>query len=404
MRKTVPVLAWVVTIGWFGMQSLFPQSVEGDHIGFSLSGPGDLGGIVHQRGAVLCYGENEGTRLLFSEAGIAFMVGDVDGDGLEDLLENIDALHVADAAVPGAFHFSTAKDGAGVLDGDLFRFHETGGVDLYLSEADIVALVGSVDGNVDVDAFTLTPSGDRYFSFADKEESTLLSGSQPGVVEDGDILLWDAQGLVKVLHTEAEVSQMISNATGQNLKAGDVLGLSWDSKLGCLLFTVQSPSDHDASVFSTASGGSLVAGYDEASLGFNNTVEIDALSVLPTGSDLPALDIEPRRPAQGDSVSITVSKGVPAEAFYLFLSSARAGTVQPPYLGGFRYFALERNDPYFLLGVAQLPALTGAYNLDGIGEFYYTMPMDPTVVDIHIQAVDPNTWVFSHPVTMEYNQ
>ena len=83
-------------------------------------------------------------------------------------------------------------------------------------------------------------------------------------------------------------------SAGETLKIGDVLGLAYDAVNTALLFTVQSPSAYDATVFSDVNGGTLVPGFGEVSLGFANAVELDALSLLPNFKDMPSMTMEPR--------------------------------------------------------------------------------------------------------------
>ena len=149
-----------------------------------------------------------------------------------------------------------------------------------------IQAIGSTDGNVDVDAFTLTDQGVIYFSLADTESSSTLSGSQAGVVMDGAILRSDGQGNVSILYTEDDVDALLANALGGSPSAVDVQGLAWDAAQQRLLFTVQSPTSHDASVFTDQGGGALIPGYEEADLGFSGGIEMDALTLLPVMNDL----------------------------------------------------------------------------------------------------------------------
>ncbi|MFH1998093.1 MAG: hypothetical protein ABIK28_00365, partial [Planctomycetota bacterium] len=244
-----------------------------------------------------------------------------------------------------------------------------------------------------------------YFSFADNENSSLLPGGQPGQIRDGDILRIDTFGDIVVLYSEDDVSQMVATATGSSAAIGDVLSLAYDWTYNSLLFTVQSPSEYDATLFSDMDGGCFVPGYeDEANLGYSNAVEIDALSLLPTFSDMPCMELEPRYPQQGDTIKLTVSRGVPSSYFMLLLSGALAPMPNPPYAGGFGSLPLDVTHTFFTTYITQCCYLTGTFNLEGIGTYEQVLPMDPSAIDIYIQAVDPLNRIYSHPITLELNQ
>jgi hypothetical protein len=405
MKKSLRNLMGTLFITCLSIQAAGAQSIG--PVGFSLTGDGDLGGKTVMKEEVLHFSQGEAARLLFSKVGFAFMIGDLDGNGLEDLPGNVNAFHVeptASGPLPSSIFFSFSTDCCGMKDGDVIRFQDTGGLSVHLTEAHFATITGATDGNVDVDAFLLSPGGQTYFSFADNEDSTLLSGSQPGVIGDGAILRVDASGIASILYTEDDVSAMVSNALGKTYKAGDVLGLTVDPASSALLFTVQSPTDHDATIFSDMNGGMVVQGYDEASLGFSNQVEIDGLSLLPVMDDLPALEIEPRYPAQGDTITFTLSGGTPNEPFCLLISGGTVTSLVPPFLGGFGVILLDMTHPYFMAGFQGISNLSAYCNAKGTGMFQTTLPMYPAPLDIHIQAMVPLDRIFSHPITMEMNQ
>jgi hypothetical protein len=407
MREITTVFVLIFFFAGSYVQSALPQGIGDGRIGFSLSGSGDLNGNGMDREEILLFEEGMGSRILFANEGFAFMIGDVNGDGVEDVPSNVDALHVKatpQESLPSALLFSTSTNGFGVKDGDVVRFQNTGGVEIFMAESDFVTVTGASDGNVDVDAFSLSPAGEVYFSFADNEDSFLLSGSQPGIIEDGDILFIDGQGKASILYTEADVSDLVLNATGSSYKIVDVLSLCHDSVNQCLCFTVQSPSSYDGTVFTDANGGTLVTGYEEPDFGFSNAIELDALSLLPVYQDLRAFQIEPRYPDEGDTITLTLTGGEPSEPFFLLLSGAKTGASLPPYIGGYGVMMLDMDHPFFNAGLSGISNLTGFYNAGGVGQFVTTLPVYPDPVDIHLQAVDPEARVYAHPLTMEMNQ
>ena len=60
--------------------------------------------------------------------------------------------------------------GTPVLDGDVFLWNGTGQIDVQYPESLFESITGT--SAVDVDAFTIDPSGTLYFSFADDETTT----------------------------------------------------------------------------------------------------------------------------------------------------------------------------------------------------------------------------------------
>lgn len=383
------------------------SSIEGDCIAYSLTGTGDLNGKPISKELVVTYDETWGSRVLFSNEALACFMGDVDGDGLEDPPDNIDALHIEYGTSPEhltQLFLSLSKDECGMKDGDVFTFNGSGGIVPFLAEQDLIDLTGALDGNVDVDAFTRSPDGVIYFSFAENEDSSVLPAGQPGEIKDGDILRLATDNTLTVFYTEDEVKQIASTAAGSSVSTGDVLGLAFDTAYSCLLFSVQSPSQYDATVFSDMDGGTLVPGFDEAALGYDNAVEFDALSIVPVFNDMPCIELEPRYPQQGDAITLTLSRGTPGHPFFLLLSGALAATTNPPYAGGFGSLPLDVTHAFYMTYITQCSHLAGTFDASGTGAFGHTIPADPMVIDVFIQAVDPISRVYSHPITLELNQ
>jgi hypothetical protein len=221
-------------------------------------------------------------HVAWPSATLALLAGDGNGvQALHTLLNDVDALHLSNdgPTAAQALYVSMPVDQAGFLDGDVLRFGP-GGLEIYIPESFFVLLTGASDGNVDVDAFHEDPDGTLVFSFADNENSVVLSGDNPGVIGDGDVLVWDpATALATILYTESQINAMVSAALGVTTSTTDTTGLARDPASGELLFSVLSPTAEDATVFSTAGGGSRLAGHEEASFGFTGSPELDALTV-----------------------------------------------------------------------------------------------------------------------------
>jgi hypothetical protein len=133
-------------------------------------------------------------------------------------------------------------------------------------------------------------------------------------------------------------------------------------------------------------------------------VELDALTLLPSYGDMSSMEIEPRYPAQGDLITITLHGGTPSDPFYLLVSGDRASMLIPPFFGGFGAIMLDRDHPFFMAGLYGIMNLGGTMDPSGRGTYSTTLPMDPIVVDFHLQAWEPGAPLLSHPLTMEMNQ
>jgi len=406
MKKNIVFAAICFIFANLFTSAALPQT-SNEKIAFSLSGSGDLASYQVSKEEILIHDKTAGTRLLFSNEGIAFLTGDLNKNGIEDFPGNINALHFNPSngnPDPSDILFSASTNCCGVKDGDVVSFCEPEGLSVFMSESYFVTATGATDGNVDVDAFTIAPSGWIYFSFADNEKSSILSGSQPGVILDGAIIALNPAGGASIFYTEEDVSALVSHALGANISAGDLMGLTFDPTDNCLLFSVQSPSSHDASVFSDANQGEVVPDHDESLLGFASQVEMDALSLLPVFEDVRSLQIDPRYPASGDTIAITINGGAPFGIFFLLISGAKSTALPGPFYNGFGSILLDMNHSFFISGLMGIVGLSGQLDVNGVGTIIKTLPVDPYMLDFHIQAFEPLNRALSHPMTLEMNQ
>ncbi len=251
-----------------------------------------------------------------------FFAGDVSGNGEADPWNDVDAISVRrDALGVQEVFVSLLSDLGTMKDGDVLRLTGNGGMANLFTEDEVITAFGIVDGNVDVDAFHYGENGTHLLSFAETEDSTIVSSDNPGEIFDGAILSWNlATNEVAVVHSEAQIDQFVSQALGEGVATLDVLGVSLGST-GELRFTVQSPSDHDASVFSPAVGGTLVTA--EADLGLLNQAELNALSICEESTEFLSAQVSPNPVPGGEDWTLTVS-GAPLQPFWTLLALDRA--------------------------------------------------------------------------------
>ncbi len=373
----------------------------------SLSGPGALpGGSAEDEELVLVDSSGAPPRFFLNDQTLAFYLGDRNGDGLMDEPNDIDALEIVPVAsgqpMIAGVYFSLLTDQSGLKDGDVLRFTPggvNGGVEVVFSETFLVAAVAANDGNVDVDGMALAPDGTLLFSLAEDE----ATGPNSVIVQDGSVLALPAGGTqASVLYTEAQVEVMAQKAMGGSSVIGDVRGLE------CLnsdvLFMVQSPSAHDATVFSTAGGGTVYAGLVEAALGFGNDVEADALALC-DGLPFPCLELDFIQAQGGDPLAVSVTGLTPASPFLLVVSGVARPAGSGLALPGFGVLALETFDPLFLAGIQNAPALLGVSDGAGAGVYTGTAPTGGgSAYDVAMQVLDVASGRISNPILLEVNQ
>jgi hypothetical protein len=334
------------------------------------------------------------------DATATYYTGDLNGDGLGDVWKNVDAFSVTMAAPDriGEIYLSFSASFGGFLDGDILKLGSDGKLAVAWSEAQIVAAFGCTDGNVDVDALKVLPDGTVMLSFADNEASSILSTDQTGVITDGSVVSWDpATGIVQVVFTEANVDAMVSHALGKATATGDTKSISVDSS-GNRVFTVQSPSSDDATIFSEANSGSIYLA--ESALGLPSTAEIDAFDFVPATCDF--LVSHPASIAVPSIQALNVDfDGPPNRFFVLLLGLARGDTGAFP-LPGFKGLALPVTDPLFLLSLGAVPFLFGSTDPSGHGVVYFPNAPAGLVLTIYGQPFDLSEGVLGTPIEVDF--
>ncbi|MHC4824164.1 MAG: hypothetical protein ACYTEP_09115 [Planctomycetota bacterium] len=218
------------------------------------------------------------------------LLGDADGDALFDHPDGLDALSFDPplGAVPLTIYdlvFSTDRDGLGFTDGDVLRLDPNGGFTLVHAEADLLAALHVPGANLDIDALAVLDSTTLRFSLRDGLSSTVL-----GDLEDGDILEWEpATGVVALVAAESQVQAWVDAATGGTNPIGDLKSLSFLQGTSEMVFTVQSPTASDATVYREGSGGQILSGWEEGDWQFQTSTELDALCFIPDSMVQPIL-------------------------------------------------------------------------------------------------------------------
>ncbi len=330
---------------------------------------------------------------LFSTTG-AFFQGDDNKDGIHDDWNDVDALWVDPSAPGNGAYLSLVSDQGAFKDGDVFRLTATGGTEIVVLEGRFVTLLGCVDGNLDIDGLHVSPDGTWWLSLAEDEESTVLSSDKPGFITDGSILTWNSlNDQVGIFLNEQEVSALVTQILSRSVQIGDVLSLAVDEHQS-LCFSVQSPTDHDGSVFSLYNGGTLLV--PESALGMNGEVELDAVSMIQGGGEFLATKAATRTVGAGQSVAVELY-GRPAQPYALLLSSSKGDAAATPF-GGFLGLLISPTDPLFQLSVSSGAAwLWGVLDGEGRGTIQSTAIPPGITVDLMIQPLDLSTLELGTP-------
>lgn len=386
------------------LASLWGQSAIAQDLLISLSDPATLAGQAIGDSEILRLEAGGPAQPCLNAAALRVYFGDRNGDGTLDDPNDIDAIDFVDVpglAVPCGLTFSLLADQAGFKDGDLLHFDPTGPgfVSVVVSEGFLVQALEVVDGNIDVDALAIADDGTIYFSLAEDE----LLGLAQVVMQDDDVAMLPPSAVKALPFLAGTVFEAAaSQALGKSVAIGDLRGLEIDG--GDLLFQIQSPSDQDASVFSTKNGGTLVAGFEEAKLGFAENVETDALAYAPA-SAFPVLNVAPAKPTSGAMTTLSVRGLTPSQPFVVLAAQTLVPGGVAAVLPGFGALVLDPGDSLFLASLASLPALIGIAGPTGDGAFLAPAPGGAGIpLDVAVQVVDLSSTRVSNPVMVEINQ
>jgi hypothetical protein len=356
---------------------------------------GSHGTVEDQDLVAKCSSERVGRPWLVSGGWPSFL-GDWSGDGRWDVPGDIDALSVIDPwaePTPADLVFSLLADEGGFEDGDLLRRRADGTIEVWYSEANLRAILGTTSTSVDVDALAIGAQGEIWFSLASD-----LSASAIGPIADGDVLVIDAQGSLRRAYSEPDLQRIAESARGGALTAIlDCIEVCFDPADGVLAFVVQSPSDLDASAIRV--DGRFVTGFEEADWGFTSAVELDALTLW-RGRCAPAprLHCTPSALPFGSFGGCTIEGGTPGGLFLLVLGARPGQILAQPALGGFGALLVDEADPVFASFAARWSELLGVFDAQGRaafpirGEALLSAPFDLT-----LQALDLGAWATSTP-------
>jgi len=218
-------------------------------------------------------------RCQLPQQGWQALWGDLDGDTWADYPAGIDALDLLPPP-QGApttlldLQFSMDRDAFGFQDGDILGLDPSGKPKVVVSEATLVAALDLQSGGIDLDALCRQEDGSIWFSLKDNATSRSL-----GPLEDGAILAFSPDsGSVAIIADEATVQTWVTAARGSSAAFGDLKALARHPYSHALLFTIQSPSSEDGSVFTNQGGGFLLQGWQERAWHFQVSSELDALT------------------------------------------------------------------------------------------------------------------------------
>ncbi len=345
----------------------------------SLSSDDTVAGATVRDEDILVHSDGEVARVALPSEALALWAGNA-------MLGDIDAFHDHGLAgpAPDSFYLSLLSNEHGFQDGDVLRF-ENGTLSVFIPEAAFGVVTG-VDADLDVDAFQLDADGTVYFSLAEDETSTFLSGDTAGTIGDGDILCWVAgANAATIIFTESEVTAMVNQALGNATASGDTKGLARDPETGALLFCVQSPSSDDGTVISTANGGSLIGAHEEADFGFDGGGELDALTVKRTS--YPTLAVEVSTVTAGDDVTVEVT-GAPSNSAFLLVASTALSTGVTIPLGGWGGLVLV-DDAVLTATLVAAPYLIIVTDALGRGTLTTNVPATLGPTEWVLQAIAP---------------
>jgi hypothetical protein len=323
-------------------------------------------------------------HVMYPSETLSLLAGDK-GTGNWPVFTDIDAVaDVGGATADQGLYISISSDEAGFKDGDVIKCGP-GGMTVWRTELAFMTATGCTDGNVDLDALQIDADGTIVFSFADNEASSFLSGDGTGIIKDGDVLTWAPGALTaQILYTETQINALVKHALNSStaVSTTDTKDVAREPFTGALLFAVQSPTSDDATVFSDANGGSIVAGHAESDLGFTVGPEIDALSVAV--SHFPALTVSNGKPQAGDPLTLSLTDAWPGLP-HIVLASLSGGNSKPA-LSGWGACVLQ---PDALLFSTWHGAMLIVPDATGAGSVTTILPPGIPATDIVVQAVAP---------------
>lgn len=251
-----------------------------------------------------------------------------------------------------SFVFSTLSNLPGYADGDVLAVDALGGLEVLVSESELVSGFGLEGVPIDVDGLSFDESGRLLFSLQSDLNGTLL-----GDVANGDVLRRELDGSLTRIATEADVEEALTLATSLAVSVGDVHGVDWVD--GTLRVAIQAPGTHDGGILSLGAWPTLVV--DETDLGLAGA-ELDAIATLPLETPDPvALWF-----AGSGAVRTAVVRGATPWGVGVALATPAWGFSAAGDFAGFGAFALDVNDAVL---TAQLTSGLTLVPFDGDGHY-----------------------------------
>ncbi|HTE05923.1 MAG TPA: hypothetical protein VK824_06985, partial [Planctomycetota bacterium] len=202
------------------------------------------------------------------------------------------------------------------------------------------------------------------------------------------------------LLTENQVNALVSHALGATVTTTDTTGLARDPATGDVLFSVQSPTNNDASVFTVAGGGALLPGQAESDFGFTGAPELDALCVAL--SRYPELTTSAAKPAPGSTVTLQLHEATPGWPHVVFASFGIGASQLPMF--GWGGFVLTP-DAMLTASLSSASSLLIVPDLTGSGSLSSQLPTALGPVDVVVQVVSPGPDLqSSNPLLLELAQ
>ncbi|MFT7517157.1 MAG: hypothetical protein ACI84O_000947 [Myxococcota bacterium] len=313
---------------------------------------------------------------------------DLDGNGLFDYPLGVDALSMQNAISSAhegyfSFCFSTDSNGPGYLDGDILSLDSQSGLRVVYSEQQVASDLQITSGSVDIDAVCIKSTNEILLSFRDDLQSSSL-----GLIEDGSIISWDpTSNNSYIVATEAEVQSWVDNAGLTTRSIGDIKSLSYDYTNQVILFSVQAPSAHDATVYSSHNGGEVFNALTEDDWQFRIPTELDALCLVANRvKQAPLLTVSVPYFKSGEIATFRLRHAQPGANIVGACSSVYKITLWPTQSVGFSSLS-KRSNYYQEWPDASQAALYA--DAGGVANYSFNLPLLPLSVNeamLHFQA------------------
>lgn len=300
--------------------------------------------------------------------------------------------------VPRDFVFSLVSNQGGFLDGDVLRFAAGRGLEVVVPEDEFLSLLQPASGSFDLDALSHRRPDEIWFSV-----NANLTGTVLGDIQDGDVLVYDrTQNNIRREYTEADMQAFVDQATGGSSSINDVMSLSFYSPTDEMVFSVQSPSAQDGTVFGTGQGGRLLPGFEESDWEFQEASELDALAFASLYfPQPPVFETALVEVGQSAVVRLYVKHAQPISTVDGYVASRVQYNLQPGQGIGFAF--LDPNDPWLTRLTHAGHTHPRVTDSSGSAAFDWVTPILPAnmaYLDLNLQAYDELGGAWSTPLIL----